>query len=202
MADASLPTRPARPRNVEATKELLLAAAVDEFADYGLAGARIDRIAERAGANKRLLYVYFGNKEQLFDAVVDQFVNDLNDAVPLNSQDLGASAGAIFDHFLANPKMARLVVWRDFERAVPTQTEKASYARKLAAIRAAQEAGQVYDGISAIDLLALTQGMVTSWLGATVGLKAAAGEDPLAPDRLAEHRRALIEAVRRVTEPH
>jgi AcrR family transcriptional regulator len=201
MAD-TLPTKQSRPRNVEATKELLLAAAVDEFAEHGLAGARIDRIAERAGANKRLLYVYFGNKEQLFDAVVDQFVNSLNDAVPLDTQDLGASAGAIFDHLLANSKMARLVVWRDFERAVATQTEKASYARKLAAIRAAQQAGRLYDGMSAVDLLALTHGMVTSWLGATVGLKAAAGEDPLSTDRLTQHRRALVGAVRRVTEPH
>ena len=200
MADAAS-VKQARPRNVEATKELLLAAAVDEFAEHGLAGARIDRIAERAGANKRLLYVYFGNKEQLFDAIVDRFVNDLNDAVPIQTQDVGAFAGAVFDHLLENPKMARLVVWRDFERAVPTRAEDASYARKLAAIRAAQEAGQLYDGISAIDLLALTHGMVTSWLGATVGLKAAAGEDPMSAHRLQEHRRALVEAVRRVTEP-
>ncbi|MEA2532746.1 MAG: hypothetical protein QOJ93_557, partial [Actinomycetota bacterium] len=54
-----------RPRDAEATKELLLAAASEEFAEHGLAGARIDRIAERAGANKRLLYRYFGDKEDV-----------------------------------------------------------------------------------------------------------------------------------------
>ena len=54
------------PRDSNATKARLLDAAFAEFAAYGIAGARVDRIAEAAGANKRLIYVYFGNKEQLF----------------------------------------------------------------------------------------------------------------------------------------
>jgi AcrR family transcriptional regulator len=45
----------------------LLDAAFEEFAQHGLAGARVDRIAEAAQANKGLIYVYYGNKEQLFD---------------------------------------------------------------------------------------------------------------------------------------
>jgi AcrR family transcriptional regulator len=200
VAEAS--TKQVRPRNVKATKELLLSAAAEEFAEHGLAGARIDRIAERAGANKRLLYVYFGNKEQLFDAIVERYVDDLNDAVPIDAQDLGAYAGAVFDHLLQNLQAVRLVAWRDFERESPTKAEETAYAKKLAAIRAAQRAGQLYDGMSAIDLLALTQGMITSWLGATVGLKAAAGKDPMSPRRLKQHRQALVGAVRRVTEPH
>jgi AcrR family transcriptional regulator len=200
VAEAS--TKQVRPRNVKATKELLLSAAAEEFAEHGLAGARIDRIAERAGANKRLLYVYFGNKEQLFDAIVERYVDDLNDAVPIDAQDLGAYAGAVFDHLLQNLHAVRLVAWRDFERESPTKAEETAYAKKLAAIRAAQRAGQLYDGMSAIDLLALTQGMITSWLGATVGLKAAAGKDPMSPRRLKQHRQALVDAVRRITEPH
>ena len=47
------------------------AAALEEFARYGLGGARVDRIAARAGANKRMLYYYFGNKEDLFLAVLE-----------------------------------------------------------------------------------------------------------------------------------
>src|SRR5215813_3009987 len=66
-----------RPRDSRATKELLLAAATEEFAEHGLAGARIDRIAERAGANKRLLYVYFGDKDQIFDAVLERQIASL-----------------------------------------------------------------------------------------------------------------------------
>jgi AcrR family transcriptional regulator len=201
VAEAS-PTKQVRPRNVKATKELLLTAAAEEFAEHGLAGARIDRIAERAGANKRLLYVYFGNKEQLFDAIVERHVNDLNDAVPIDAQDLGAYAGAVFDHLLQNLQAVRLVAWRDFERESPTKAEETAYAKKLTAIRGAQRDGQLYDGMSAIDLLAITQGTITSWLGATVGLKAAAGKDPMSTRRLRQHRQALVDAVRRITEPH
>jgi AcrR family transcriptional regulator len=196
------PTKEVRPRNVKATKELLLTAAAEEFAEHGLAGARIDRIAERAGANKRLLYVYFGNKEQLFDAVVDRYVNELNDAVPIDPGDLGAYAGAVFDYLRQNPRAVRLVAWRDFERAFPTHAEETAYAKKLAAIRAAQRAGKLYAGMSAIDMLAITQRMITSWLGATVGLKAAAGKDPMSTRRLNQHRQALVDAVQRITEPH
>ncbi|GMV00731.1 MAG: TetR/AcrR family transcriptional regulator [Burkholderiaceae bacterium] len=66
---------PARDRTVsrdpEATRETILSAATDEFAQHGLAGARVDRIAERAGVNKRMLYYYFGQKEELFLAVLE-----------------------------------------------------------------------------------------------------------------------------------
>jgi len=49
----------------------ILRAAVAEFSRYGLGGARVDRIAARAGANKRMLYYYYGNKEALFLAVLE-----------------------------------------------------------------------------------------------------------------------------------
>ena len=49
----------------------ILTAATNEFSDFGLGGARVDRIAERAGINKRMLYYYFGQKEDLFLAVLE-----------------------------------------------------------------------------------------------------------------------------------
>jgi AcrR family transcriptional regulator len=58
-------------RNPEKNRERILAAALDEFARHGLGGARVDRIATRAGANKRMLYYYFGNKDALFLAVLE-----------------------------------------------------------------------------------------------------------------------------------
>ena len=58
-------------RDPERTRERILAAAVAEFADKGLGGARVDAIAERARANKRMIYHYFGNKEDLFVAVLE-----------------------------------------------------------------------------------------------------------------------------------
>ncbi len=60
------PAREKQARDPEATRKRILSAARHEFARHGLAGARVDRIANRAKSNKRMLYHYFGNKEDLF----------------------------------------------------------------------------------------------------------------------------------------
>jgi AcrR family transcriptional regulator len=62
---------PFRRRNPEATRADILSAAQTEFAAAGLSGARVDKIAARSGANKRMIYHYFGGKENLFAAVVE-----------------------------------------------------------------------------------------------------------------------------------
>jgi AcrR family transcriptional regulator len=59
-------------RDPARTRSKILDAATVEFARYGLGGARVDRIAERAGANKRMLYYYFGSKEALFLAALEE----------------------------------------------------------------------------------------------------------------------------------
>ena len=59
-------------RDPDRTRAKILDAATREFARYGLGGARVDRIAERAGANKRMLYYYFGSKERLFLAALEE----------------------------------------------------------------------------------------------------------------------------------
>ena len=58
-------------RNPEATRSKLLTAARREFANSGLAGARVDEIAARAGVNKQLVYHYFGDKDALYLAVLE-----------------------------------------------------------------------------------------------------------------------------------
>jgi AcrR family transcriptional regulator len=58
-------------RDPDKTRQNILGAATEEFAHHGLGGARVDRIASRAGANKRMLYYYFGSKEALFLAVLE-----------------------------------------------------------------------------------------------------------------------------------
>ncbi len=58
-------------RNPEKTIAAILAAAVREFAEHGFGGARIDRIADRSGSNKRMIYHYFGHKEALYIAVLE-----------------------------------------------------------------------------------------------------------------------------------
>lgn len=79
IASAKTPARP--PRDAAAsrpaqrslgTRERILEAATAEFAAHGLGGARVDRIAAQAGANKALLYYYFGDKDDLFSAVLER----------------------------------------------------------------------------------------------------------------------------------
>lgn len=67
-------------RDPARNRSRILKAAVAEFARYGLGGARVDRIAARAGANKRMLYYYFGNKEDLFLAVLEASYADIRSA--------------------------------------------------------------------------------------------------------------------------
>jgi AcrR family transcriptional regulator len=76
------PTAPAEPRSRDADRSQLaiLASARNEFAQRGLAGARMDSIAERAGLNKRLIYYYFGSKDDLFLAVLEGTYADIRQA--------------------------------------------------------------------------------------------------------------------------
>src|SRR6478735_5181366 len=112
-----------RPRDAAATKARLLDAATGEFAQYGLAGARVDRIATQAGANKRLIYAYFGDKEQLFDAVVAAHLGELTEAITFTPEDLPGYAGALFDHLIARPVVLRLTAWKNLERPEPSRVE-------------------------------------------------------------------------------
>jgi AcrR family transcriptional regulator len=76
------PTAPIEPRSRDADRSQLaiLDSARDEFAQRGLAGARMDSIAARAGLNKRLIYYYFGSKDDLFLAVLERTYADIRDA--------------------------------------------------------------------------------------------------------------------------
>jgi len=74
------PATEERPRDADRSQATILAAARDEFAEYGLGGARMDRIAERAGLNKRLIYYYFGSKDDLFLAVLERTYADIREA--------------------------------------------------------------------------------------------------------------------------
>ncbi len=93
-------------RNPEAARQRILAAALAEFSEKGLGGARVDVISERAGANKRMLYHYFGNKDDLFLAVLELAYGDLREAEKaLNLDDLSPVEGMrklvafTFDYF-------------------------------------------------------------------------------------------------------
>ncbi|MFF3849118.1 TetR family transcriptional regulator [Streptomyces sp. NPDC002328] len=106
-----------------ATKERILAAATAEFAAHGVAGARVDRIAAQAKANKRAIYDYFGDKSKLFAVVLERALAELADAVP-PSGDLPGYAENLFDYHRAHPEALRLVMWEALEvgdRPVPAE---------------------------------------------------------------------------------
>ena len=67
-------------RNPEVTKMNILAAATEEFAQYGLSGARTEAIATRSGVTKAMLCYYFKNKENLYRAVLQQLVDEIDRA--------------------------------------------------------------------------------------------------------------------------
>jgi AcrR family transcriptional regulator len=110
-----------------ATKERILAAATAEFAAHGVAGARVDRIATQAQANKRAIYDYFGDKSALFAAVLEHLLADLAQAVPPAQDDLPAYAERLFDYHRAHPQALRLLLWEALElgdNPVPGETER------------------------------------------------------------------------------
>jgi AcrR family transcriptional regulator len=70
----------ARLRDADRSRQKILAAASLEFADHGLSGARVDRIAEKSGLNKRLIYYYFESKDVLFTAALERAYADIREA--------------------------------------------------------------------------------------------------------------------------
>lgn len=124
-APGEVAARPARrPRNSARTKDAILAAARAEFCAHGVGGARVDAIAERAGANKRLLYHYFGNKEDLYRAVLLDAYTEIRAAEQkLNLEALPPDQAMerlvrfTFRHFLANPWFTRLLTTENLQNA-------------------------------------------------------------------------------------
>ncbi|WP_245947259.1 TetR/AcrR family transcriptional regulator [Jannaschia seohaensis] len=103
-------------RDAEATQARILQAAKEEFARLGLAGARVDVIAERAEANKRMIYHYFGSKEDLFRHVLEAAYLDIRAAeraLELEHLDPPRAMEALvrftWDYYLENPEFIRLV---------------------------------------------------------------------------------------------
>ena len=122
---AGVGAAPARPRgrptlvsvrDAEATRQRILDAALGEFADKGLAGARIDVIADAARSNKRMIYYYFEGKEQLYIAVLEHAYIDMRRQEAALALDARKPAEAIralvhfkFDYYAAHPWLVGLL---------------------------------------------------------------------------------------------
>lgn len=186
------------PPDSSATKARLLDAARAEFSQYGLAGARVDRIAAAAAANKRLIYVYFGSKDELFDLVIERCLASAAEAVRFDPEDVPGYAAALFDYLVANPETLRLTTWNQLERGTSTQPSSEIYRGMVRALATAQRHGAADASFDPLDVIALVQSLVRAWFGASPALRGAGSEDPWSAKRLAKHRAAVVEAVRRV----
>ncbi len=184
-------------RDAERTRANLLDAAFAEFAEHGIAGARVDRVAERAGCNKSLIYTHFGSKDGLFKAVFEGLVDAMVEGTPLDADDLPGYAASLSDRYRQQPEVVRLTLWNALEgdaSLVPERVEEANRA-KVAAIRAAQRRGVVSDELPASDLLRVV-----------LTLSSLAAVDPEYPGPItdAQYRRrraSIVAAVRAVTAP-
>lgn len=109
----------------ELTKERILEAAVDEFAEKGFYGARVDAIAEASGINKRMLYAHFESKEKLYAKVLliayEWIAARERECMVEDEDPIDAIKGFVnmtFDFLLENPKFIRLLMWENLNRAV------------------------------------------------------------------------------------
>jgi AcrR family transcriptional regulator len=177
-----------------ATRARLIEAAYGEFVTYGLAGARVERIARTAPANKQAIYAYFGSKEKLFDAVLEARLRVLADVVPFTPDDLAEYAGALFDSFADDPGLIRLTQWKTLERPEASAAELENHlfkARAVAEVRGVElEAG--------MDALMLALSAANAWLATSPAIRNPAGDDEAA--RRGRHRTAVVTAVAAMTD--
>ncbi len=176
-----------------------MVAATAEFAERGIAGARVNRIASAAQANKRAIYDYFGDKDGLFDAVVDALIERGVNAVPIDAGDLPGYAGRLFTYVVEHPELARLVTWARLERRLgPTARAHStqSYSRRLAEIEAEQRSGQVSSRFTAQQILTLVESIAVGWRYTTAAVLTIDEDDQ--PEHLEKHRQVIVDSVRRL----
>ena len=151
------------PRNGQATRQRILDAATAEFAEHGLAGARVDRIAKRAEANPKMLYTYFGSKDELFDRVVEDTLTHAHDAVPLTPDDLPGYAGALFDYVVDHPELIMIDSWRRLQRQGSTDIERAQYGEKVDALAKVAPAFGPDGAYDPLDAIVLVLAIASMW---------------------------------------
>lgn len=183
-----------RVRDGERSRQRLLDAATAEFAAFGIAGARVDRVAASAQVNKAQMYGWYGSKDGLFDAVFAQHLHRIVDAVPFTPDDLPDYAVALYDSYLTDPELVRLASWNRLER-VPTGELLSSHPGhadpKHEAIAAAQVDGRIIDGIRPDEVYALVIALAGTWSPVSATFTASLADGDAEHDR----RRAVLREV-------
>ncbi|MEU2063307.1 TetR/AcrR family transcriptional regulator [Streptomyces sp. NPDC013455] len=206
MTSAEEPARPgARARDAARTRAEILDVATQEFARAGYDGARVDEIAARTRTTKRMIYYYFGGKEQLFTAVLERAYGALREAEQrLDVEHLDPVAAIrrlaelTFDHLERHPDFVRLVGIENIHGA----EHLAAFAQldrigspALGVIRrilaAGRESGQFTADVDAVDLHAMISSFCFFRVANRHTFGALFGRDLVAP-ALREHYRTMI----------
>jgi AcrR family transcriptional regulator len=153
------------PWNSRDTRRRLLEAAITEFSAHGIAGARVDRVASAAKANKQAIYAYYGSKDALFGAAFEDRIRDFHASVLFDEYDLAEYGGRMFDKFEDAPETLRLVLWYQVERLAgpPLQVILDSTGGKVGRVVAAQQEGKVTKAYPAVALLSFARSTALMW---------------------------------------
>lgn len=159
-------TRKSRKNNPEKTREDILQVAINEFVQQGLAGARVDAIAERTATSKRMIYYYFGSKEQLYVECLIKLYGDIRkteQSLDLESlppeQAIRRLAEFTFDHHDHNVDFVRMVCtenihYGEYVKKTPAIREMSSLVLQALnrTLQRGVEAGVFRAGIEVLDL--------------------------------------------------
>jgi len=207
-AKARLPD-PRPTRDAERTQAAILAAATQEFARYGLGGARVDRIALRAKANKRMLYYYFGSKEDLFLAVLERAYENIRaEEQKLRLTDLAPAEGVerlivfTWNYFLAHPEFMTLLNSENLHRARHLKRSSKIEAMHSPLVATLSEVlargarkGVFRDGVDPVQLYVSIAALGYFYLSNNHTLSTIFGRDLLAPRAKAQRLRHMVELV-------
>ena len=198
-----------RLRDADRSQATILAAARDEFAEHGLGGARMDRIAERAGLNKRLIYYYFEDKEQLFRAVLEQaYLQIREEERKLNLLGLKPAEAVrrlvefTWDYYLAHPEFLTLLNSANLHRARHLQGSERVREMNSPLIATLGEIlergrkeGSFRGGIDPVQLYVSIAGLSYFYLSNNHTLSAIFGRDLMAPKARSERLSHMVELV-------
>jgi TetR/AcrR family transcriptional regulator len=194
----------------EESRAAILEAAVGEFAEHGIAGARTDAIARAAHVNKALLYYYFKDKDALYEAVLDHVFSGLRAQVtPVLDSDLPPRQkmleylGAYFDYIAANPRFPRVVqgewVQSGAKGSAPMQRVARKYFRPIfeklsEVLREGIRTGE-FRAVNPMDFLPSVVAVIVFYFTTAPVMKALMKVDPLSEERIRERRAFVLEFI-------
>jgi TetR/AcrR family transcriptional regulator len=150
MPDTSA-SPPTRTRDAERTAAAIYEAAAAEFAEHGYEGARVDVIAARSGVNKRMIYIYYGDKKGLYLEILRRKVLAMHEVFTADWGSGQTPADNLVSYFqgtAAERELLRFVQWEALEvepdEPVVAEDERVSmFEEKVDAIRKAQKLGGI-----------------------------------------------------------